>query len=197
MEAAWLVRLRWRRLGAWLWPTFAALTVVDGVIGHLLPPTGETQSLASAALVGCLLNLIGVILLSRPFGALLRRMRPDLPGAVARNYAGTSVVVSITVALLAAGIVHHPTVVRDRRAMDDAIARAQAWIGDRAPATFRRNVRFADTFVIESGSMYRTCVPSIDRRRSYCVIVNERSPAARSVRFGGSEPNSIFGQGVG
>jgi hypothetical protein len=90
MDGAWLHRMRWRRRGAWLWPMFVALTVADAVIGHLLPPAGDSQTLVGAGLLALVLNLIAVILLSRPFGGLLRRFRRDLPSIVARDYAGTS-----------------------------------------------------------------------------------------------------------
>ena len=62
------------------------------LIGHWLPPSGETQTLLAAALAACVLNLIAVVLLSRPLGAVLRRLRPDLPRVVARDYGGTVVV---------------------------------------------------------------------------------------------------------
>ena len=80
--------------------------------------------------------------------------------------------------------------------MDDAIKRAQAYIGDRAPAEFRRNLEFVDTFVIEQGSIYRTCVPSDDRKRTYCVIVKTHLPFPRSVSFAGYEPNSVMSAGA-
>src|SRR5437868_10183057 len=145
MDGAWLSRFRWRRRGAWLWPAFVALTVVDAAIGHLLPPVGEKQSIAAAALGGLVLNLIGVILLSRPLGALLRRRRPDLPWTVARNYGGTLVVALVTVALLAAGLAHRSSITSEQQTMRDAIVRAQAFIGDRAPDQFKRNVKLIDT----------------------------------------------------
>lgn len=197
MDGARLVRARWRLRGAWQWPAFAVLTVADAAIGHLLPPAGETQSVVAAALAGLVLNLLGVLLLSRPLGALLRRFRRDLPGVVSRNYAGTFVVVAITAALLAAGLAHRSTVLANRNAMREATARAQAWIGDHAPAAFRRNVEAVDVFEIEAGSLYRACVPNSGGTRNYCVIVDVRRPWDRSVRPNGSEPNSVFGQGVG
>src|SRR5947209_3722677 len=46
MDAVWPRRLRWRRRGAWLWPAFVAATVVDAVIGHVLPAGGDAESLA-------------------------------------------------------------------------------------------------------------------------------------------------------
>ena len=42
--------------------------------------------------------------------------------------------------MLAIGLAHHSTVVAQQRALDDAVMRADAYIGDRAPAQFRVNV---------------------------------------------------------
>jgi hypothetical protein len=80
--------------------------------------------------------------------------------------------------------------------MFDAIRRAQAYIGARAPAEFRRNLELVDTFVIQQGSIYRTCVPSDDRRRTYCVVVKDKLPFPRSVSFGGYEPNEVMSAGT-
>jgi hypothetical protein len=197
MEGAWLVRMRWRQRGAWLWPTFVVATLVDGVIGHALPLAGETQTLLAGLLAGLVLNLIAVLLLSRPLGSLIRRGRGELPVAIARNYAGTCAVLLVTAAVLALGLIHRPQIAAEERALNDALSRAEAWIGDRAPAPFRDNLEHMDTFTIEPGSVYRTCVPSPDGTRSYCVIVKEQLPFARSVSFGGYESNSEFAQGTG
>lgn len=196
MERGWLHRVRWRRRGAWLWPMFVTTAIADAAIGHLRPTAGDSESVAAAAIIGLALNLLAVLLLSRPLGALLRHARGDLPGIVARNYAGTSVVLAVTIVLLALGLIHHGTIVSDEAAMRDATVRAQAWIGDHAPAQFRRNVPLSNTFVIQAGSLYRTCVPGRHGTRSYCVIVKPQLPFAQSVRFDGYEPNSVFGQGV-
>jgi hypothetical protein len=196
MDGGWLVRLRWRRRGAWLWPAFVVMTVADGVIWHVWPPSGDRQSIVPGMLVGLMLNLLAVLFLSRPGGALLRRRRPDLPSVVARNYAGTSGVIAVSAAVLAAGALHHATIVSNQSAMQDATARAQAWIGDRAPDAFRRHLDRLDTFAIEPGSIYRTCAASGDGR-SYCVIVRVHMPFDRSVRFDGYEPNSVFAEGLG
>jgi hypothetical protein len=196
MDAAWLGRLRWRRRGAWLWPAFAAATLADAALGHALPPAGDEESIAGAAVIGLVLNVIAVILLSRPLSSMLRRRRKDLPPIVARDYGGTTAVLAVSLVLLTAGLVHHETVMSDQSAQKDAIARAQAWIGDRAPAEFRRDVAYISTFAIEPGRIYRECVPSHSTARTYCVVVDERQPFARSVRFSGYEPNSLFGEGV-
>jgi hypothetical protein len=197
MERGWLHRLRWRRRGAWLWPMFIVLTAVDAAVGHARPPTGDTETVAAAALAGLFFNLLAVLLLSRPVGALIRRARPDLPTVVARDYAGTLMIGTVTALLLTAGLIHHSAVVANANAMRDATVRAQAWIGDRAPAEFRRNLTLPDTYAIQPGSIYRTCVPSDDRTRSYCVIVKTYLPFAQSVSFDGHTPNAVFAQGTG
>jgi hypothetical protein len=196
MERAWLRRMRWRRRGAWMWPAFALAVLADALIGHWLPPSGETQTVPAAALAATVLNLIGLVLLSRLLGALLRRARPDLPKVVARDYGGTIVIVAIGAALLVAGLVHRPSVLAHRKALGDAIARAQAFIGDRAPAEFRRNLEFVSTFAIEQGSIYRVCVPNEARVRTYCVVVKMSMPFGTGVRFDGYESNAEFSAGT-
>jgi hypothetical protein len=196
MDGAWLARMRWRRRGAWLWPAFAGALVADALIGHLWPPAGETQTLVGAGLIGCFFSLIAVVLLRAPGGALIRRRRPDLPSVVARDYAGTTAVITVTALLLFAGLVHRPTIIAHRRAMNDAIARAQAWIGDRAPAEFRRDLVRVSTYTIEAGRMYRICVPGDQTRRTYCVVVKTNLPFAQSVSFAGYESNAEFSAGA-
>ena len=191
------VRMRWRRTGAWLWPSFVALILLDAVVGHLLPPAGTTETLAAAALLGLVLNVIGVVLWSRPLGMLIRRFRPDMPGVVARDYGGTVVVVAVTIALASVGLAHRPAIQARQREAGDAIARAQAWIGDRAPDEFRRNLQSVSMLAIVPGTIYRACVPSVDGKRSYCVIVNRNLPFQRSVTFSGYEPNSVLATGAG
>src|SRR5947209_8521160 len=166
MESGMVARLRWRRRGAWLWPAFVAATVADAIIGHTLPPSGDTETVAAAFVAALVLNVLAVLLLSRPLGMLIRRYRRDMPLLIARNYAGTVVVGLVTAALLGAGLAHHAAITSNRQSMRDAIVRAQAWIGARAPATFRRNLKWVDTFAIEPGQLYRACVPSQDGRRT-------------------------------
>lgn len=191
-----LVRLRWRRAGAWLWPSFVALTLADAVIGHELPPAGSTESLTAAGLLGLVLNLLGVLLLSRPIGWGLRRIRGDLPWVVARDYGGTVVVLALTATLLIAGLLHRPAIHASERDMQDAIARAQAWIGDRAPDEFRDNLQVVSLLAIQGGTIYRACVPNVQNTKSYCVIVDRSKPLDQSVRFSGYEPNDTLASGT-
>ncbi len=194
MDGVWLARLRWRRRGAWLWPTFALVTVADGVIVHALPMVGSSQTLVGGVLAGLVANVLAVVLLSRPGGSLLRWHRRDLPVGVARNYAGTFAVALVSVSMLTLGLVHHPAMVAQQSALNDAIVRAQAFIGARAPAEFRANVTHTNTYTLQAGSVYRTCVRA--GTRSYCVIVRPRLPVSQSVIPDGYEPNSLFSAGA-
>lgn len=191
MDGAWLARLRWRHRGAWLWPTFVVLAVVDGIIVHALPMAGDTQTLVGGIVAGLVLNVFAVLLLSRPFGKALRTRRKDMPRVVARNYGGTVAVVLVTVGMLTVGLIHHPAIAADRNALNDAIVRAEAYIGDRAPQQFRVNVTHTDTYTIQAGAVYRTCVPNRAGTRTYCVVVKPTG-----ITFAGYEPNSIFAQGT-
>jgi hypothetical protein len=196
MEAAWIARARWRWRGAWLWPTFVVAALLDGVIATVRPFVGDRQSLAGGVLAGLVLNLLAVLFCSRGFALLLRRWRGDMPVGVARNYGGTLAVALVSAGLLAAGLARHDGIVRNQRALRDAIVRAVAYIGDHAPQTYRANAQQTDTFTIQAGAIYRTCVPSQDGRHSYCVIVKPRLPLQSSVVFGGYEPNWLFSEGA-
>jgi len=155
---------------------------LDALLGRALPPSGDTQSLVGAGLVACFLNLLGIVLLGRLFGAILRRRRRDLPRIVARDYGGTTAIVTIAAVLLAAGLINHSTVIAHQQAKRDAIVRAQGWIGDHAPAEFRSHMALVDTYAIEPGSIYRVCMPSSrGGARTYCVVVSTRMPFAQSV----------------
>lgn len=196
MDGASLARLRWRLHGAWMWPTFIVLTVIDGVIVHWRPLSGDAESAVSGWLVGLFLSLVGIAVLAPVLGVLLRRIRPDMPKVVARDYAGTTVVLAISALLLGIGLARRSTVTADQRALQDAVARAQAYIGSNAPAQFRQNLQSASTYEIQPDSIYRTCVRNVEGNRTYCVIVKRNLPFARSVVPAGSEPNSVLSQGA-
>jgi hypothetical protein len=198
MGLSWLVRMRWRLRGAWMWPSFVVLAIADGVIGHLLPAAGDAASLLGGVIVGLLLNLLCVVVLGPLLGLLLRRRRRDLPAAIARNYAGTLCVALVTVGFAALGLVHHEQIVRDRATLRDAAVRAAAWIGDHAPARFRSDAGTLDSYVLVAGSIYRECAAagSGGMPRFYCVIVQERGSGAASIRPAGSESNATLSRGT-
>jgi hypothetical protein len=194
MDLSWMVRARWRLRGAWMWPAFVVLAVVDGVVGHALPVAGRSESVLGGIVVALVLNLICAAALARPFAVLLRRRRRDLPADIARNYAGSACIALVTVGFVVLGLLNHSSVVRADATMRDAAARAAAYIGDHAPERFRVDASRVDTVVIQPGTIYRACVADATGARNYCVVVNERQG---SVVPDGSESNETLSRGVG
>lgn len=197
MDGARITRLRWRLHGAWMWPSFVVLTLLDGALVHWLPLSGDQQSPMIGWLIGLFGGLVAIVLIAPALGYTLRRARPDMPKIVARNYAGTGALMGLTLILLVAGLAHRSTVNHDRRALQDAIARAQAYIGAHAERQFQVNLEQASAFELQPPMIYRVCVPNVRQTRTYCVIVHRDRPFSRSVSFSGYEPNSVLSEGTG
>src|SRR3954449_1600250 len=101
MENVRLTRLRWRLRGAWMWPTFVALTVFDALLLGALPIAGESgPDFVPGLLLAGFINLVAVAMIAPLIGLVLRRRRTGLPRVVANDYAGTALVLTVTVALL-------------------------------------------------------------------------------------------------
>ncbi len=197
MDTTPLVRLRWRLRGAWLWPSWVVMSLADAVIVHRLPLSGASAGLASGLILGAVLSLLGIGLLGRPLGALVRRLRPDMPRVVARNYGGALITVVVTASLLAGGLIHQAKLQSDLSALHEATARAEAYIGAHAPATFQAHLTDLNTYVVQDPLIYRVCAPDAADVRFYCVVVNLGRPFNHGVSFSGSEPNSVLAQGTG
>jgi hypothetical protein len=193
MERMWSTRLRWRLRGAWQWPTFLTLTIVDGLLLHARPVQGLSIDLVPGLLLAGFANLILVAVAAPAVGLLLRWRRRDLPRLIASDYAGTVLIAALTVTILVAGLVHHGEIVRERRAADRAIALAREFAAQAAPPAARRNLLAADTLRIDPGHVYRTCLP-MATDRSWCVVVHVDQDPPRIV-FAGHEPNALLGAG--
>jgi hypothetical protein len=188
-ERLWSRRLRWRMRGAWQWPAFALLTVVDAVIISVLPPAGEGLGLFPAFLLAGFFNLFAVAVAAPLTGLLLRRRRPSLPKVVADDRAGTVMLLLVTLVLVAAGVAHHPSV---RDAQDD-FARQQAavrrYVHTQAPAQYLRHLAQMDTWK-QGPDLYRTCVPGDDPRRHLCLIVDTSGSNVGLRRDPDQQPNA-------
>lgn len=185
----WASRLRWRLRGAWLAPLVALSTAADALLLHFLPLAGDGRTGPVAALLlASFLNLVAVAAVAPLLGLALRRARPDVPAFLARDRAGVALVLLVSTGLLAAGLVHHRTVVRDTHALADARARAVAWIGTYAPVAFRRHLEMADTVAVVPGRMFRTCAHDPASGRAWCVVVR----AGGGIQRDGGTPNAVL-----
>jgi len=191
MERMWLSRLRWRMRGAWLWPGFALFTLLDGLLIHLWPLSGERTGMAPALLLSGFLNLAAVALLGPLLGRLVRSRRRDLPRVVAFDYAGTALLGGVAAAILAVAVHHHGAVVREARASRLAVGLAHEYVLTRAPVAYRANAAQADTIRVVGGQLYRTCVPARDGERPLCVLVHLDTKKPTIV-LNGHEPNASW-----
>ena len=172
MEQVRWSRLRWRLRGAWLWPTFIALTVVDAVLLQAVPIAGEHgPDLFPGMVLAGFFNLVAVAVLAPLCAVLVRRRRPDMPRTVARDYAGTVLVVVVTLIVVAVGLLHRPALLEAKRARAAQLAAVQRYVLTRAPATYRLHVALADTVRMDA-DLFRTCVPGGRPDRALCLFVD-------------------------
>jgi MFS family permease len=170
MERASLTRLRWRLRGAWMWPAFVVATVADAVLLHALPVATNGIGVVPALLLCGFLNLFVVAVVAPLSGRLVRRRRPDLPKAVAADYAGAALLAAVAGLLLVGGLVHRPAVERAERDLRLQGAAARAFLLTNAPPAVRSRMDAANTIRLADG-FYRTCVPEGRPRRAFCVFV--------------------------
>jgi hypothetical protein len=168
-------RLRWRLRGAYQWPAFAVLTVLDTLLVAWLPFQGEGGDPWGAALVVAFFNLLAVAVAAPLVGLVLRRRRPDLPFIIARDYAGTGLLVAIAAALLVGGVVHRDAR-RDQQADRLAVSATVHDFVLREEPAFGRRLTTVDTRLLEE-DQYRACAYSAAEALPLCFFVNtDQSP---------------------
>jgi hypothetical protein len=181
VERVWHRRLRWRLRGAWQWPAFIALTLVDGVLLSELPFYADgAGGLFPGVLLAGFLNLFAVAVLAPAVGRIVRRRRPDLPRSVAANYAGTALLVAITALLLAGGLLHRPAVADEEDDERAVLAGVHRYVVNRAPE-YAHGLDSIDAVMIVPEE-YRACVPGPEPNRWLCLIVStDQRPAGVTV----------------
>jgi hypothetical protein len=194
-------RLRWRLIGAWRWPLFVVLTVVDGLIIHWLPPNGAHAALIPGVIVSSFANLllIGAIApwIARRLAARQGRVtaRDEFPPAHSDSVrvdrvAGVLLVLA-TLGLLVAGLGNQKVVVVAKGAEGRAAVAARAYVMAHAPREVRANFEgTADTIILTDGRLYRICGAYNDRRRAFCMFVDTTDKHHTVVTYDNdTEPN--------
>ena len=179
VERVWHRRLRWRLRGAWQWPAFVVLTVVDGVLLAVLPFTGDGSTFVAGVLIAGFMNLFAVAALAPLAGRALRRRRPDLPRLIARDYAGTAALIAVTALLFAGGLAHRPTVQGARDDERAAVSGVHDYVLSQAPA-YRDGLAAIDARLLEP-DLYRACVPGRDGRWLCLFVSTDQRPAGITV----------------
>jgi hypothetical protein len=178
-----LRRLRWRMSGAWLWPTFVVVIVLEAGLLHWLPIAGEGSGLIAGLLLAGSLNLIAIVVLGGLGSIVLRRRRGDLPKVVADDYAGLAALTCVGLAFLVAGVVHRPALQAEREAFSAQSLATRLWVRDNGDAFAQAHVDAADSVLVDT-DLYRTCVPEPDPKRWLCLVIDtsQRPPVVRRDR---------------
>ncbi len=205
----WTRRLRWRLAGAWQWPVFAALTVLDGFVLHELPPVSGDIGFAPGLILASFGNLLLVGLVA-PW--LARRLderaarnvvlrggnpvpsRESPPLEVLLDRAATGLLCAGAVGLLAAGLGSRPLVVSETDETELNGVLVRHFVDAKAPPEVRRNLDTANTLRVGRG-FFRTCVALDDRTRAWCVFADVNVHPPSVVHDANPVPNALFSGG--
>jgi hypothetical protein len=191
VERVWPRRLRWRLRGAWQWPAFVVLTLVDGVLLAKLPPWRDgPPGVFPGVLLAAFFNLLAVAVVAPFVGMLLRRRRPDLPRFIASDYAGTGLLMAITAALFTGGLVHRSAAQEESR-REAAVARAMHdYVVHEAPQ-YAAGLQLIVAVRLEPDH-YRACIPGRDERHALCLFVTTAQEPPGIAVDPSQDPNEMF-----
>ena len=198
-ERFWPARVRWRLRGAWMWPTFVVVTLLDGLIMWRLPPVGGGVDLIPAVLIATFGNLALIAAVAPWLARRTWKRRPAAePGAPPRaqlevltDRIGTGLLLATVVGVVVAGLAARPLVVSETRETERNANAFRDFILARGDEELIRNLETANT--IELGdALFRTCVARDDRRRYFCTLIDvDRRPPEIDVDPS-AEPNSSY-----
>jgi len=184
-------RLRWRMRGAWLWPTFFAVTAAEGVLLNELPFYGQGPGgFVPAFLIAGFINLGAVAIIAPLVGRRLRRRRPDLPRLIANDYAGTALVWLVAAGFVAGGLAHRPAMRAEDEDRSALFAAVHTYVSNQAKE-FEPCLGAADSIRL-ADDFYRACVPGPRSERPLCLFVETDQRPAGVRRDGDRIPNSAY-----
>jgi hypothetical protein len=177
--------------GAWQWPAFVALTLADAILLVVLPPyDGAPSHVFPGVILAGFVNLVLVAVVAPALGVFVRRRRPDLPRAIAANYAGVGLLTLIALLLIATGLLHRSAVAAEdgRR---QAVAMAMHDYVLRSEPAHRDGLATIDVIRIDV-DYYRACIPGEDARHSICLFVSTDQSPPGITRDTEEVPNATY-----
>jgi hypothetical protein len=198
-ERFWPARMRWRLRGAWMWPSFVVVTLVDGLILHLLPPIRTGVDLIPGILIATFGNLLLVGVVGPWLARQTWRRRPAAtPGAPPRaqrevlsDRVGTGLLLASVVGVLAAGLAARPLVISETEDTERNAEAFRAFVLSQDQAELTRNLETANTIRLDE-DYFRTCIARDDRERFFCAFVDTSIDPPSVRRDRSAEPNSAF-----
>jgi len=179
-EHLWARRLRWRLRGAWQWPAYALLTLLDAVILHELPPVSGgvdfvpgliVSSFGNLFLMGAVAPWIGRRLAEREQAAGGNGVPLAVKVEVLKDRTAAVLLGLATIGLVIAGLSARPLIVSETRDTERNAELVRDHVLAEAPHEVQRNIDTANTVKLEDG-YFRTCVNYDARDRAYCLFVD-------------------------
>jgi hypothetical protein len=179
-----------------MWPSFAAITLLDGVLLHKLPPVREGVDLIPAILLATFGNLVLVGAVGPWLARRTWKRRPAAdPVAPAKaqlevlsDRIGTGLLVASVFGILAAGLAARPTIVVETDQREQAAELLRAYVDSHDDEELRRNVEASDTVRYADG-YYRSCIPDDGRERWTCFLIDVRGERPSFKRDRSQIPN--------
>jgi hypothetical protein len=182
-----------------MWPTFIAVTLIDGLILHLLPPVGTGVDLIPAILLATFGNLFLVGAIAPWLAKATWRREPvSEPAAPPRarlevltDRIGTGLLLATIVGVVAAGLAARPLVVSETQDTERNAKAFRNLILNSGDDELIRNLETANTIRLGE-DFFRTCVARDDRRHYFCAFIDTSEHPADVDVDGSAEPNSAF-----
>ena len=196
-ERFWPARLRWRLRGATMWPAFVAVTLLEGLLLHLLPPVRTGVDLIPGILIATFANLV---LIGAVAPLLARRISASRPGPPAPQQAarevlvdriGTGLLAAGVLGVLAAGLAARPVVVSETEDTEQNATAVRDYVLSSGDRELIRNLETANTIRLAEG-YFRTCIARDDRRHHLCLFVDTNRRPTDVTRDPSAEPNSAY-----
>jgi hypothetical protein len=192
----WPARIRWRLRGAWMWPSFVAITLLDGVLLHALPPVRTGIDLIPGILLATFGNLVLVGAIGPWLARRLWKRRPAAePGAppkaqleVLSDRIGTGLLVASVFGVLAAGLAARPTVVAETDERERAAEELLRFVDAHGNQELRRNLEASDTVRLDD-AYFRTCIPDDERESWTCYFLDATTRNTKVIRDPSALPN--------
>ncbi len=182
-----------------MWPSFVAITLLDGLILHLLPPIGTGVDLIPAILLATFGNLFLIGAVAPWFGRRMWSRRPVAEAGappkaqleVLTDRIGTGLLLASVLGVLAAGLAARPTVVSETEDTERNAEAFRALVLRSGDQELIRNLETANTVRLGE-DFFRTCVARDDRERFFCAFVDTSTDPPDVDVDGSAEPNSVY-----
>ncbi len=192
--------MRWRLRGAWQWPAYALLTVLDAVILHELPPGGESVDFVPGLIVASFGNLFLMGVVAPWLGKRLAQREEAQDGngiplsvrtEVFKDRSAAALLAIATLGLLITGVANRPLKVNETERLERNADLFSDFVRQEAPDEIVRNIETANTIRIEDG-YFRTCVNYDDRTRVWCAFIDVDSKPPLVRKDPSTLPNQEF-----